>query len=373
MEKSRANMSPMISIVTPSLNQAKFIEETIESVLSQAGDFFLEYIIMDGGSTDGSLEIVRKYENLLKEKKYSIVCKGIEYRWVSAPDKGQADAINRGFRMSRGEIIAYLNSDDLYVRDALSKAADHFRRNPAIGMAYGDAYGIELNGETRYYKAGKRKFSFDTMKRKNVVFQPAVFVRRKVLEKAGYLNAAFNIVLDYEWFVRIAKYFQGGHIASPLATFRRHAETKTHNRYAFSYRGEYLMVILKYAGLTIFARSFGDNLIQIMMKRGLTAEEAFEGLKSGVTAALRKQGDDVSSPELEGAFSKGRAYAQLWMACEEALKDRIRAKSRLVLALSQFPSLLFDQYALRTFMRLFVPRWAYAPLKRLVSGRRVAA
>src|SRR3972149_7029872 len=103
-----------VTIVTPSFNQGRFIGETIESVISQEGDFLLEYLIMDGGSTDNSVEVIKKYEDLLKGGGWPVRCRGIEYRWVSVKDNGQADAINKGFMASKGETLAWLNSDDVY-------------------------------------------------------------------------------------------------------------------------------------------------------------------------------------------------------------------------------------------------------------------
>ncbi len=103
-----------ISIVTPSFNQGNYIEETIKSVLCQQGDFFIDYVIMDGGSTDNSIEIIRRYDNLLKGGALPVKCKGIRYRWVSEKDDGQADALNKGFAAAEGDIGAWLNSDDVY-------------------------------------------------------------------------------------------------------------------------------------------------------------------------------------------------------------------------------------------------------------------
>src|SRR5574340_1418719 len=113
---------PVITVVTPSFNQGRFIDETIRSVISQEGDFYLEYLIMDGGSTDETVDIIKKYDRLIKEGKWPVKCRGIEYRWVSEKDNGQADAVNKGFKIARGEILGWLNSDDTYLPGALGKA-----------------------------------------------------------------------------------------------------------------------------------------------------------------------------------------------------------------------------------------------------------
>src|SRR3990170_2770087 len=129
--------APKITIVTPSYNQGRFIEETIKSVLSQEGGFYIEYLIMDGGSTDNSVEVIKKYDRLLKEGRWPVKCLGITYSWASEKDKGQSDAINKGFRQARGDYIAWLNSDDTYEPGAIGKAVDYLQAHPEYMMVYG--------------------------------------------------------------------------------------------------------------------------------------------------------------------------------------------------------------------------------------------
>src|SRR5512138_1788368 len=125
---------PLVSIITPSFNQAAFLETTIRSVLDQ--DYpSLEYFIVDGGSKDGSLEIIQRYAHRLAG-------------WVSEPDRGQTDAINKGFGMAHGEILAWLNSDDVYQPGAVAEAATFLQQNPEVGLVYGDATYIDENGRT---------------------------------------------------------------------------------------------------------------------------------------------------------------------------------------------------------------------------------
>ena len=131
-------IAPILSIVTPSYNQGQFLVETIESVIGQSGDFHIDYIIVDGGSTDNSVEIIRHYDALLKQGEWPISCKGITYRWLSERDRGQTDALAKGFRMVNGEILAWLNSDDIYLPGALQTAAAFFRNNPGTGLLYGE-------------------------------------------------------------------------------------------------------------------------------------------------------------------------------------------------------------------------------------------
>ena len=118
----------IITVVTPSYNQGKFLEETIISVIGQEGDFFLDYIIVDGGSKDSSVELIKKYEALLQRGEWPIRCRGIEYRWLSEKDNGQTDAIIKGFRMAKAEVLAWLNSDDTTFPGLCSRPLLHLPR-----------------------------------------------------------------------------------------------------------------------------------------------------------------------------------------------------------------------------------------------------
>src|SRR5262245_45147166 len=119
----------IFSIITPSYNQGQFLGETIESVISQSGAFSIDYIIVDGGSTDNSVDIIRQYDERLHRGGWPVKCQGISYRWVSEQDKGQADALMKGFLMAKGNIFAWVNSDDTYIPGALQAAAVFFREH----------------------------------------------------------------------------------------------------------------------------------------------------------------------------------------------------------------------------------------------------
>src|SRR4051812_39975174 len=159
---------PRISVITPSYNQGQYIEETIRSILLQ-GYPCLEYIIIDGGSTDGSIDIIRKYASWLAY-------------WVSKPDQGQTSAINKGWRRASGDILAYINSDDSYLPGVLGTVARVFSGNSAVGMAYGTAEIINPSGRRlRMWRA--KPFNLKTMLAvDNTVPQPTAFFSRKALE-----------------------------------------------------------------------------------------------------------------------------------------------------------------------------------------------
>lgn len=204
---------PKISIVTPSFNQAAFLERTIQSVLSQNYPN-LEYIIIDGGSTDGSVEIIKKYAAHLAY-------------WVSEKDSGQTNAINKGFRRATGEIAAWLNSDDEYCPDTLKTVADIFTAEKDVDMVFGNRITIDKNGNI-LRKDRHTKFSFTAL----VIFmailsQPATFWRRSLLEKYGYLDETLRFGMDFEFFCRIGAHIKAKHIRKNLAMFRMHDTSKT--------------------------------------------------------------------------------------------------------------------------------------------------
>lgn len=201
---------PLVSIITPSYNQVQFLEIAMRSVLEQ--DYpDLEYWVMDGGSTDGSLEIILKYADRLKG-------------WVSEKDKGQADGINKGFKRSRGEIVAWLNSDDRYLPGAVSQAVTLFEQHPEAAFVYSDVESIDENGKSfNLMHYGNWKLA-DLMQF-NIIGQPGVFMNRAVLERAGYLDPNYQYLLDHHLWLRMAA------IAAPLHAGRQvWAQARIHGK-----------------------------------------------------------------------------------------------------------------------------------------------
>jgi glycosyltransferase involved in cell wall biosynthesis len=179
-----------VSVITPSYNQAAFLEQTLCSVLEQTYPE-IEYLVVDGGSTDGSLEIIKKYAGRLAW-------------WVSEPDRGQAEAINKGFGRASGEIIAWLNSDDLYYPGAVAQAVEALRVYPDAGLVFSDVDSLNADGELiNHMRFGDLRLE-DLMTFK-IISQPGVFMRRNVLEQVGTLDPTYHFLLDHHLWLRIAR------------------------------------------------------------------------------------------------------------------------------------------------------------------------
>ena len=235
-----------ITVVTPSFNQGKFIEETIKSVISQEGDFTLEYIIMDAGSTDETVEVIKKYERLLEKGEYPVKCRGVRLIWKSEKDKGQAHAVNKGFKLATGDFLGWVNSDDTYIPGAISKALDYFKRNKDAVMVYGEGYYVDERGKIiERYKT--EPFDYQRLSEHCFICQPSAFLRRSVLDEVGYLDEGLHFCMDYEYWIRIGKKGKVGHLNEYLATSRLHSDAKTVAKTKDAYV-ELIRTIKKYYG-----------------------------------------------------------------------------------------------------------------------------
>lgn len=211
---------PLVSIVTPSYNQAQFLEETILSVLNQ--DYpNIEYIIIDGGSADGSVDIIRKYEDRLAY-------------WVSEPDNGQTDAINKGWHRATGSLLAWLNSDDLYEPGAISTVVHFLESHPEVALAYGRVHFIDIDGKplpTWNSKRGNPQPQID-LKRcltdwKSPFAQPSVFIRAEILDRVGMLDPSLHFAMDRDLWIRIGLVAKWGYVPAVLSKVRVHPGRKT--------------------------------------------------------------------------------------------------------------------------------------------------
>lgn len=203
---------PLVSVITPSLNQARYLETAIRSVLGQ--DYpNLEYLVIDGGSTDGSLAILERYAGRLSY-------------WASEPDRGQAEAINKGIRMAKGDIVAWLNSDDAYMPGAVAAAVQAMLHHSDAGMVYAD--GLMVDSELRLLDPHRyRTLTALELLSFEVLLQPTVFIRREALDDVGLLNEAYHLILDHELWLRIAGKFDIRHVPAFWALERTHEHAKT--------------------------------------------------------------------------------------------------------------------------------------------------
>jgi glycosyltransferase involved in cell wall biosynthesis len=204
---------PLVSIVTPSLNQAQFIEATISSVLAQ--DYpRIEYIVADGGSTDGTLEILRSHDDRLT--------------WFSEPDCGQSHAINKGFSRARGQILAWLNSDDTYLPQAVSTAVNHLALHPDCAMVYGEGYLIDEAGRVTGRFPATRPFDlWQLVYVSDFILQQTAFFRRDAVEAVGGLDESLNWGMDWDLFIRIGKRFRVDYLPHYMANLREYRTAKT--------------------------------------------------------------------------------------------------------------------------------------------------
>ncbi|MBP9669857.1 glycosyltransferase [Candidatus Woesebacteria bacterium] len=211
---------PLISIVTPSFNQAQFIRATINSVLSQ--DYpNLEYFVVDGGSTDGTVEILKSY--------------GKKLNWVSEKDHGQTDAINKGLRKCKGEVMAYLNSDDIYLPGTLKRVGEYYSRTGADWIT-GDCLTIDEDGKpshangiiSLYKRFLMLLYSPLTLRiADSMLPQPSTFWSRKAWEKVGEFNEKYHYVMDYDYWLRMSKWYKPHDLKVPLSGFRFQQDSKS--------------------------------------------------------------------------------------------------------------------------------------------------
>ncbi len=208
---------PRVSVVTPSYNQAPFIEANITSVKRQRYDP-VEHVVVDGASDDGTVSILEAHED-----EYDL-------RWTSEPDDGQSDAINTGFDRASGDIVGWLNSDDVYFDvGVFERVVDHFERTGA-DVIYGDLAYLDASGTVEEIDV-RPSFDRNILAYRSLIGQPATFFRREVLERER-LDDSFHFTMDWEFWIRLSKQFEFQHVPGVLAGFRRHEEQKTEDQAA---------------------------------------------------------------------------------------------------------------------------------------------
>jgi glycosyltransferase involved in cell wall biosynthesis len=218
VKNKKQKMSLKISIVIPSYNMGGFIEETIKSIVEQDYPDY-ECIVMDGGSTDNTIDILKKYQPKIT--------------WKSEKDNGQSDAINKGLRQATGEIVTYINADDMYEAGCFRKIADFTQKNPDIKWLYGKCRivndkNIEIRGLiTRYKNIWQRSYSYNKLLVMDFLSQPAVFWRKEMNQELGYFDVNDHLSMEYDFWLRLGAKYRPGYINDYLARFRIHPASKS--------------------------------------------------------------------------------------------------------------------------------------------------
>jgi glycosyltransferase involved in cell wall biosynthesis len=242
---SNQSSQPKISIIIPSYNTARFIEETLQSILNQRYSN-AECIVVDGGSNDGTVDILKRYEG--------------QVTWMSEKDEGQSDAINKGLKLAGGDIVSYICADDVYEEDCFRKVAEFFDRNPGTMWVCGKCRIVDENGlETRrpitWYKTfWQRRYSFNRLLIMDFIPQPAVFWRKDLVNEIGFFDINEHLAMDYDYWLRAAVRHAPGFIDDYLARFRVHPRSKSSVSFASQAR-QALRLGRKYA------RSEGRNFL----------------------------------------------------------------------------------------------------------------
>lgn len=287
---------PLVTVVTPSFNQGRFIRDTINSVLSQ--DYpNLEYWVIDGGSSDETQDVLQSYRHRLS--------------WVSERDQGQADAVNKGFRLAKGEILGWLNSDDTYWPGAIRKVVQFFQANPDISMVYGEAHNVDVQGGIieRY---PTEEFHYQRLAETCFICQPTVFLRRHVFEEVGPLDVTLHYCLDYEYWMRVGKRFRVGYMPELFATSRFHGAAKTVAKRSEAYQ-EIIPIIQRHYSLVPLRIIYLCTYIALMEKLMPNVQGLYPNgwAASHVTILLRGSQAPCSSLRIEGYLSRNRQHLTL--------------------------------------------------------------
>jgi glycosyltransferase involved in cell wall biosynthesis len=341
------------SIVTPSKNQARFISQTIESVLTQAGSFRVEYFVMDGGSTDGSVDIIRRWADDVASGAFQPRCSGIALEWESRPDPGQSHAVNQGLRRSTGDILAYINSDDLYVAGAFARVAAEFEARPEADFVHGDGDVIDADGRLQwewlsrpYEHSVLTSYHFLWNDFTNYIMQQSTFWRRRVHDRIGFLDETFHYAMDAEFWMRAgAAGLELHHLPAKLGCFRMIEGTKSLSG-PLVFWEDYLEIFRRYRGARSLGPYFTYYWYNVARAEGLDLSRAraagqsalarFEGLPEGERETIRERAES------------GRRQAALLVATDLRKRGRPREGAEAArAALRERPLLALHPFAWR--------------------------
>lgn len=226
------------------------MRQTIESVLSQAGDFYIDYIIIDDGSTDNSLEIIKEYDKLLQSGVWQTQCNGINFRYLTGPNKGQSRAYNTGFAMAKGELMAWMNADDYYFPDVFDHVAKFYKKNPSIDFIYGDCLKVYEDGRPSTIEPRPRPDeSIESLRARGNSFDLCFFTKR-IFDKVGPLDESLKYCLDLDFWFRVFAVGKIKYMPHTIAAFRIWPGSKTATQQS-KFAEERKLIFKKYGGNVI--------------------------------------------------------------------------------------------------------------------------
>lgn len=351
-----------ISLVTPSYNQAAYIGETINSVLSQEGNFEIEYFIMDGGSTDGSVEIIKSYAERLARGEYPLRCRSATLEWISQRDKGQSDAINQGLRRATGEVVSYINSDDAFCDGAFARVLQEFEVHSKAEFVYGDGDVIGATGEVQWEWLSRpydhrvmTSYHFWWNDFTNYIMQQATFWRRRVMERIGYFDENFHYAMDAEYWIRAGHHgLSLRHIPHKLGRFRLIPGTKSLSSPTIFW-SDYLEIFRRYRGAQHLSRFFAYYFYNVAKHMDDDLERTLLECQS----ALRRWDSLPRSEQLvvQNQVQKGYAIGHLMIAIDMQRQGKPdMARLAFERAIQQRPALTIHPLAFQFRLRnLFSP------------------
>jgi glycosyltransferase involved in cell wall biosynthesis len=360
------------SIVTPSYNQAAFISKTIESVLCQEGPFRIEYLVMDGGSSDRSVEIIRGWADRVAAGDFKPRCEGVAMAWQSGPDRGQSHAINEGLRRATGDVAAYINSDDLYTPGAFARVAAELLARPDVDFIHGDGDVIDASGGVQwewlsrpYDHSVLTSYHFLWNDFTNYIMQQATFWRRSVHERIGYLDESFHFAMDAEFWVRAgAAGLKLRHLPVKLGQFRLIEGTKSLSGPTVFW-GDYLEIFRRHRGAAALARYFAYYWYNV----GVAADLDLAGARAGGQAVLSRFAS-LAEPERQTIRSRSEAgfrLATLLVATDLRKRGRTReASAAFGGTIRARPWLVLHPFACRYASQLLLGRWLFARVEAVL-------
>lgn len=364
---------PKFTIVTPSLNQGAYIEQTIRSVIDQEGPFRIEYYIMDGGSRDSSVDTIRKYADCVNQDRYPIRCSSIQIHWRSEKDSGQSDAINRGLRQGTGDFASYINSDDFYAPGAFAKVVREFAAQPEADFIYGDGDVVDECGSTQWEWLSRpydhrvmTSYHFLWKDFTNYIMQQAVFWRASVHNRIGLFDETFHYAMDVEYWIRAG---QAGlvlqHVPEKLGAFRIIQGTKTTSGPAVFW-SDSMEIFRRYRGIRALHTYLAYFYFTLAKHNGWDLPSA----KAEADRALRRW--DALSAEERGAIGKecARAYGiAFFLIANELQKSGRRDAAAALLreGVKQAPSAILRPSAMYALLKQGLGPNAAARVDRLTD------